>query len=213
MVNRSKNCFSMSTRNPVSTAFAATYKRFASQWRSLFQVAAWLFGTVATFVHTPFFLEEKWTAFARFSVAMMAGLLFLPVSRFNARKHTMAWVDAAAVLFALTMACFFVHDHVERTWSVPYGTTRALIGTTPTDFNINARKEFRLTAGRDPTDQELVWQDGGAQRLWPEGEVETRRECITAVYILSVVLPVSSIIAMIQALNCNAARRKTARQS
>jgi hypothetical protein len=187
------------------------WNRIRKQWRLLSDGAVWVFGIVATFVIPPFFLEQSWTHFTRFVVAVLTGLCFIPAARWAGKAHTFGWVIATAALLTTGIASYFTYDTLMRRWTVPYSTTRVLVGVAYSDFAQNFRRQFREANGRDPSDEELVWKNAGPNGLWQDSEIESRRLWVTALYIGNVVLPTCCIIALMQALACNAARQPARR--
>jgi hypothetical protein len=179
------------------------WKRIRNQWRVLSAGAIWIFGIIATFVIPPFFLEQSWIYFTRFVVAIITGLSFIATARWARKQHALGWAIVTLVLLIAGVGFYFTYDSLMRRWAVPYGRTRVLIGSTYSDFAQDYRQQFRNTNGRDLSDQELVWHNGGPDGLWRQDEIESRRIIATSLYIANVVLPACCIVALTQALACS----------
>ena len=164
-----------------------------------------MLGIVATFVLPPPFLERSWLYFTRFIVAIIVGLFVILSAKWDGKAHTFHWVISVIVMLLGTVAGYFAYDAVLHQWTIPYASTRVVIGKTYTDSAKRFREQFRNNNGYYPDDENLVWKNAGPNGLWSKTEVESRRLGATALYISTVVLAVCSIFSVLQAIACSRA--------
>ena len=109
----------------------------------------------------------------------------------------------AAVFLVGTVAGLLYYDDLLSRDTVRYpinSSSRVVIGATYTEFANRVREDFKSKNGIYPTDSELVWENNGIERLWPDEEIERRGQWAIVVYIICVVLPALCLMSMCRAL-------------
>src|SRR2546428_5915045 len=100
--------------NPTPQSWLASTKK---TWGLLMQFAVFIFGVVGTFLLPP----PGWVSssgdktivrLAQFIVAVLVGLIFLLVQKWNKKKDVRRWAMLAIVFLALSVLVFFAHQHL-----------------------------------------------------------------------------------------------------
>src|SRR5688500_9811341 len=86
-------------------------------WTLLMQVAVFILGVAGSFLVAP----PGWASSAdnktvvrlgQFIVAVLAGLIFLLVQKWNKKKHAGRWAMFTIVFLALSIVAFFIYQHL-----------------------------------------------------------------------------------------------------
>lgn len=159
-------------------AASALSRRFASareQWGVLAQTGAWLLAVICTFVLPPPAGGEgagKGTteAFTAFFVAVLVGLMYVPVTRWRGHRYLRRWLAVTVASLATGTAAYVVYDHLRAEWTVPYDETRVTRGKTYT-----ALAQQHRAADPSVSDADLVEFAGGIS-----GRLDRQRDRVPA---------------------------------
>lgn len=191
-------------------AASALSRRFASareQWGVLAQTGAWLLAVICTFVLPPPAGGEgagKGTteAFTAFFVAVLVGLMYVPVTRWRGHRYLRRWLAVTVASLATGTAAYVVYDHLRAEWTVPYDETRVTRGKTYT-----ALAQQHRAADPSVSDADLVEFAGGiSQDVWIGSEIASRHLRLRASYLFTNVALAICLIAVTQLLAASRAR-------
>jgi hypothetical protein len=146
---------------------------------------------------------DHWFQYARFLVALLTGLWFLPLNHFAARRHAWAWWTLGVVFVVASTVFFFQYNARLVQWSVPYWKDRqATIGLTLTP-DASRFKQERASAGEHLNDVALLKTYGGdSSAVWNETEIIDRQHRLSVWYVLTLLTLASAVIAVSQAVYC-----------
>jgi hypothetical protein len=176
-------------------------------WALLMQAAVLILGVAGSFLLPP----PGWTSSAgdktvlrlgQFIVAVLAGLIFLLVQKWNKKKHAGRWAMFTIVFLALSIVAFFVYQQLLDTRTCQYAGQAVVIGTQYTEH-------ARSYLGENPnsTCSSLLDDFGGkADDIWTQDSINKSRYILAGSYILTLPLLTICIIAVIQAVSCSQAK-------
>jgi hypothetical protein len=176
-------------------------------WGLLMQVAVFILGVASGFLVGP----PGWASSAddktvvrlgQFIVAVLAGLIFLLVQKWNKKKHTGRWAMYTIVFLALSIVAFFVYQHLLDTRTCQYAGQAVVIGTQHTE---HARSY--VSENPNSTCSSLLDDfSGQAGDIWTRDSINKSRYILAGTYILTLPLLTICIIAVIQAISCSQAK-------
>jgi len=178
----------------------------SKNWNRLAVFAAALMGSLAGFLVMPPTGPEgsSWKQFSVFFVALFAGLWLVPVNRWDKKGNAGRWCLVALVTVLLGLGASLSYNNLLDAWTVPYWREqRAVVGRTRT--TAGQRYAATLAAQQAPTDDLRVLQgfQGRARDAWREEEISARELRLDLLYILTVFLLTSAVIAVLQGIYCS----------
>lgn len=178
--------------------------KLKQHWNGLALFAAALMTLFSGFVSSPpSGAGSQWFQYARFLVALLTGLWFLPLKHYAARRQAWAWWGMGLFFGVASTVFFFQYNARLEQWSVPYWKDRrATIGSTLTPDAVRFRTE-RASAGENLDDLALLKNYGGdSSSVWKEPEIVDRQHTLSAWYVLTLLTLASAVIAVSQAVYC-----------
>jgi hypothetical protein len=177
-------------------------------WGLLAEVAVFIFGVVGGFVFPP----PGWASaddktlvrLGQFIVAVLAGLIFLVVQRWNRKKHVRRWAALAGAFLVLSVLAFFAYQHLLDTRTCLYARKQLVIGT---QYTIHAETYARDNPNSTCTS---LLEDfaGQAEDIWTKDSINNSRYILAGVYILTLPMFTVCIISVVQALYCSQSNRR-----
>ncbi len=177
--------------------------KIKNRWQRLLQFGTWVMAVLASFILTPpiwdFKEDAVWFRFSHFIVAALAGLLFLPISKWSARKYRSKWWAFTAVCLALGTAVFFLYQSLRAAWTTAYHDSRIIIGRTYTQDAVDYKAKELADNKRNIPDEDLVMDYAGdTKSIWKEEEIHQRRLLLAGVYVALISLFALGVMALIQ---------------
>lgn len=184
-------------------------KATKKSWGLMTQFAVFIFDVVGGFLLPP----PGWVSsggdktvvrLAQFIVAVLVGLIFLVVQKWNKKKHVGRWAIFAITFLVLSVSTFFVYQHLLDTRTCLYVRTQVVIGTRYSAIAENYVRE-------DPTSNcTSLLEDfaGQVEDIWTKDSINNSRYILAGVYILNLPLFTVCIIAVVQALYCSQSKRR-----
>lgn len=173
-------------------------------WGLLAQVAVFIFGVVGSFLLPP----PGWVTaagdttivrLAQFIVAVLAGLIFLLVQKWNRKKHVSRWAIIAMVCLVASVVAYFGYQHLLDTRTCEYAGHRLVVGTV-----LTPHAQTYVAQNLDSNCKTLLEDFAGkADDIWTRNSVNRSRYLLAGAYILNLPLFTICIIAVVQALNCS----------
>jgi amino acid transporter len=190
----------MSPKSTPESSFSGMKKT----WGLLAQVAVFIFGVVGSFLLPP----PGWVAaagdttvvrLAQFIVAVLAGLIFLLVQKWNRKKHVSRWAIIAMVCLVASVVAYFGYQHLLDTRTCEYAGHRLVVGKV---FTPHAQTYVAQNSNSNCT---TLLEDfaGKADDIWTRNSINISRYLLAGAYILNLPLFTICIIAVVQALNCS----------
>jgi hypothetical protein len=144
-----------------------------------------------------------WYRFAQFLVAVLIGLMFVPIIRWQRKRDTKKWVIATVVSVVLGAAAFIGYQQLFEEWTVTYAGSRVVIGRTYSDLAREYKEKIRSEQRREVGDEELLMAAAGSREdIWPESEIKSRGRILTGLYLLNMLLFAVTIMSVIQVVFC-----------
>ncbi|AJE04072.1 hypothetical protein [Geobacter pickeringii] len=186
-------------------------RRVDQLWTMVLPVATLIMETVRSFWDTPppdlagvsSGSDRALYSFAQFVVAILLGLMVLPMTKWCCRRvHAWFWGKVAALALVLAVVAFFSYQRLLAGWTVRHGTAVLYVGT-------EVRPEVKEFVRKNPDmgTAELLenagWQPA---RIWTEHSLLHRRLVLAGVYILCTPLFAAAIMAVAQLMYCAGAR-------
>jgi hypothetical protein len=191
----------------------ALLKRTQSLWVLLAQTALWMAGAIATFLlppptGTP---DESriWVRFAQFVITILVGLLLLGALRWQRPKHVFRWAALSLSSLALGTILFFTYQILSSTWTAAYAGQRVIVGGTYTSFG----REYLAEHPKLDADGLVMHVSGDVDKIWTRQSRDQRRWILTAIYVLAMPLFTVSLMGIVQAVQCAAARRASGKKA
>jgi hypothetical protein len=192
---------------PPNVTLKTWLKDTKKTWGLVTQFAVFIFGVVGSFLLPP----PGWASsggnktvvrLAQFIVAVLVGLIFLLVQRWNKRKHVSRWAIFAILFLALSVSAFFVYQHLLDTRTCQYVNDAVVIGTRYTEH-----AQSYLRENPNSTCSSLLDDFAGkAEDIWTKDSINQSRYILASTYILNLPLFTICIIAVVQALYCSQAK-------
>jgi len=183
-------------------------------WGLVTQFAVFIFGVIGGFLLPP----PGWAAsaddksvvrLAQFIVAVLVGLIFLVVQRWNKKRHVGRWALFSGTFLVLSVLAFFAYQHLLDTRTCSYAHIQVVIGTRYT-----VRTQSYVSENPDSTCTSLLEDFAGqAEDIWTKDSIDNSRYILAGVYILNLPLFTLCIIGVVQALYCNQRSARPRRES
>ncbi len=170
-------------------------------WRRLAQTAAWLCALLATFVFPPptditSDPSRVFVFFSRFIVAILVGLLTLPLGKFAAKRYAV-WRLVSIALLAAGITSFFGYEDLRSKYTADYQGDQRVIGWTFTyEGWIHKDSEKGIT-----NKQLLADALGDPAGIWTAESIHKASLWIHLYYLLTVITLAACVITLVQALN------------
>jgi hypothetical protein len=172
-------------------------------WSGIAQLAIFIFGIVGTFLLPP----PGWAAgdgqtglvrLSQFIVAVLCGLIFILVRKWNQRKHVARWAVIAASFLVFAVAAYFGYQRSLDARTCKYDTQTLVIGS---DYTAQAQSYVRDVP--EATCESLLEDFAGkAEDVWTKDSINYSRYVLALTYIGSMPLFTVCIIAIVQMLSC-----------
>ena len=178
-------------------------------WGLITQLAVFVCGVISGFLIPP----PGWISarghqtvvrLAQFIVAVLVGLIFLLIQKWNHRKDVERWTIFAVVSLAASLLTFSAYQHLLDTRTCQYASQPVVIGKQYTEAGLTY-------LNRNPTSTcTSLLEDfaGKEEEVWTRESIDKSRYLLAAVYILNMPLFTMCIIAVVQALSCSQMRRQ-----
>jgi hypothetical protein len=176
-----------------------------SAWVSLAQLAAWLFGIVSVFVIDPPELwsgapNARFSAFARFFIAVISGLVLIACRRYRAASSLRYWVLAVIVATTVGTLSLFSYYGLSANWTCWWaGTSYTVIGSEYLPAAAAAVSQHMPHASCSQIIQSTL---GLTYQLWDQGEIIRRYLILVALFVAATTLLSVAVISLLQALRC-----------
>src|SRR5688500_7281765 len=164
-------------------------------WGLLMQVPVFILGVASTFLVAP----PGWVTSAgdktvvrlgKFIVAVLAGLIFLLVQKWNKKKHAGRWAMLTIVFLSLSILAFFVYQHLLNTRTCQYAGQAVVIGTKYTEHGHSYLRETPNSTCSSLLDD----FSGKTDDIWTQDSINTSRYILAGSYILTLPLLTICII-------------------
>lgn len=190
----------MSTR-PTPQSWLESTKR---TWSLLTQFAVFILGVVGSFILPPpgwasSGADKTLVRFGQFIVAVLVGLMFLLVQRWNKKKHLGRWVLVALVFLASSISSFFTYQYFRDIRTCQYADQVIVIGAV---FTAHGEEYFSENPGSTCTSL-LEDHAGVAEEVWTKESINKSHYILGAAYILNLPLLTICMIAVVQAVSCS----------
>ncbi len=189
----------MAKTNPVQTWL----KQSRKSWAVLAQASAWVLALVGGFLLPPPTggwgeADKTWLRFGQFFVAVLVGLIFVPVWKWKQKKHALGWWEAAMVSLVLATGGFFTYQSLTVRWTGYFFEDKVLLGSEYTDVG-------RTYVEKHPNlPVHLLLEDflGRADDIWTHESITRRRLILSGLYLGCLPLLAVCLISVVQASQC-----------
>ena len=176
-------------------------------WALITQFAVFILGVVGSFLLPP----PGWASsgdntivvrLAQFIVAVLVGLIFLLIQKWNKKKHVGRWALFAILFLTLSVSAFFAYQHFLDVRTCPYARQTVVIGT---EYTEHGRTYVKDNPGSTCTG---LLEDfaGETEDIWTKDSINKSRYILAGLYILNLPLFTICLIAVVQALACSQAK-------
>jgi hypothetical protein len=174
------------------------------------QAAIWVAAVVTLFLFPPpgldptgdFTIRGSLVRFVEFLTAVLVGLALIAFRRFSSRRHLTVWVVASLVTLCGGAALFFLYNALVEDWTCDYHKVRVIIGSTLTPSaanSTNSTKNFQC-------EYMLENYQGHPEGVWLHSELIYREFVVSAMYTLTFLALVGTILTVVQALSISSQR-------
>ncbi len=194
---------------PAKLTAQSWLKSTKKTWAFVTEFAVFILGVVGSFLLPP----PGWASsggsttlvrLAQFIVAVLVGLIFLLVQRWNKKKHVGRWASFAIVFLGLSVSAFFAYQHFLDTRTCPYAGQIVVIGT-----HYTAHGQSYVSENPNSTCTGLLEDFAGeAEDIWAKDSLNKSRYVLAGLYILNLPLFTICIIAVVQALAYNRSKAR-----
>ncbi|MBV9503901.1 MAG: hypothetical protein JO323_02740 [Acidobacteriia bacterium] len=185
-------------------------------WNRLVGCAASLMTLFSGFVAAPpsSGAGDMWFAYGKFLVAVLAGLLLLPMRIWSAREHAWQWWAVALAMAVGSTAVFLHYNQLLDRWTVPYWRDRrAVVGSVLTPDAQHYLLQ-QTSQGQPMDDLRLLKSYGGnAASVWNSEEISQRENRLVSWYLTAILLLAGMVIAIAQASYCLGRKPRRAKAS
>lgn len=179
------------------------FESIKKTWSGIAQLAIFIFGIVGTFLLPP----PGWAAgdgqtglvrLGQFIVAVLCGLIFILIRKWNQRKHVARWAVIAASFLVFAVAAYFGYQRSLDARTCKYDTQTMVIGSAYT-----AQAQNYVRDVPEATCESLLEDFAGkAEDIWTKDSINNSRYILALTYIGSLPLFTVCIIALVQTLSC-----------
>jgi hypothetical protein len=172
-------------------------------WSGIAELAAFILGIVGTFLLPP----PGWASgdgqlglvrLGQFIVAVLCGLIFILVRKWDQRKHVARWAVIAASFLVFAVAAYFGYQRSLDARTCKYDTRTVVIGSA---YTAQAQSYVRDVPGA--TCEGLLEDFAGkAEDIWTKDSINNSRYILALTFIGSLPLFTVCIIAVVQMLSC-----------
>jgi len=173
-------------------------------WGLLLEFAVFIFGVVGSFLLPPPGWvseggEKTMIRLAQFVAAVLVGLIFLLVQKWNKKKHVARWAILTVAALVLSLFAYFGYQYLLDTHTCQYAGQPVVIGTRYTEHALSYIKD---TPNATCT---ILLDDfaGKAEDIWTRDSINKSRYILAGTYVLNLPLFIICIIAVVQALSCS----------
>ena len=183
-------------------------------WLVLAQGSLWVGGILGGFLLPPpvgvLPSDEKiWLRLGQFIVAVVLGLIFFAVRRWNQPRHALKWCGVALLLLAVGLAAFFRYQQLTLAWTGLYAGDKVVIGSDYTPHGQSyAEQNPKISC------EELISDFAGkTEEIWTHASISRRRLILAATFESCLPLFTICLIAVVQAVQCGGrtTKRKAAK--
>jgi hypothetical protein len=186
-----------------------------AKWNYFAQLSIFILTLAGSFLVTPpllsFDAENRITPFARFMIAGLLALLFIPLAKRNTKRYYTIWYRTAIAFFVAAILSVILYAKLLHDWSVPfYGGQRLVIGKHMYASVVNRKLTLARELNKPMIDNELLVKSfqGNPSLIWPAHELRKRLYLLTALYILSVTFVGCFVVTVIQSIYCYEYKQK-----
>ena len=182
------------------------FRSLAQNWHILAHIAAWIAGVVGVFL--TFILQmslsdasaSRFTNFAQFITALLAGLACILSLRAGRKQHAARfWTRLALVLVATAFLLFITYQWLEPTWSCLFAQRfQLVIGSEYTD-TARAYVAQHPDAGRS-CDLLIADFAGSTEQIWPRAQLLAHYLILATLFIVAWLVCAAAIVAVLFAL-------------
>ena len=187
--------------NPTPQKWFGTVKK---NWTGIAELAAFIFGIIGTFLLPP----PGWASdddgqlglvrLGQFIVAVLCGLIFVLVRKWDQRKHVARWAVIAALSLVLAVAAYFGYQRSLDARTCKYDTETVVIGSAYT-----AQAQSYVRDVPEATCESLLEDFAGkAEDIWTKDSINNSRYILALTFIGCLPLFTVCIIAVVQMLSC-----------
>jgi len=178
-------------------------------WVALTQATLWLFGILSGFLLPPpvgvLASDEKvWLRLGQFIVAVVLGLVFFAVRRWDQPRHALRWCGVAVLFLAIAVTVFFRYQHLMLAWTGIYNKERVVIGSEYT-----AQGQAYTEKDPDISLDNLIFDFGGEiENIWTHKSISRRRLILAATFEACLPLFTICLMSVVQAIQCGARTKR-----
>jgi hypothetical protein len=190
-------------------------ERVSAIWARLGKIATAVIAVVAAFLAPPPYDEyQNWTAFAKFLVVIVTGLMLVKM-RSNDMPADVPlwrrWTIGSVLVGVLLLVCYTLS---RSAWTASYAGSNVPIGR---DYTRSARTyiahvEHSEHVTLQPAD--IIARSGGPDHdIWPKSQIEQDAIVIAFLYIATMCAFAVTVLSLVQFLQCAGVFRGKASQS
>ncbi len=175
-----------------------------SQWKKLLPIAAFIMGTIGSFWISPPYTPgsdkaEALTHFAKFIVAVVVGLMILPMLKKSDKKvHAPFWGKVAAASLIAGIIAFFAYQYLLGEWTLVHNKKFLVIGSA-----VKPDVEEFVRNNPSMTNWELLrYAAWNPWNIWTAESILHRRLVLATMYVLFTPLFAVTMVAVAQLMQC-----------
>jgi hypothetical protein len=178
-------------------------------WGFVAQFVVFIFGILGSFLLPPpgwaTSGDQRVVRLGQFIVAVLVGLIFLLVQRWNRKQHVSRWVLLTITFLALSVVAFFGYQHLLDTRTCRYADDTVVIGTRYTEH-----VQSYLSENPNSTCASLLEDFAGkSEDIWTRESIDNSRYILAGTYIINLPLFTICVIAVVQAIYCSTRERRS----
>lgn len=169
-------------------------------------VSTFVMATIGTFwkLKSSADLSKEISGFATFIVAIVLGLMYLPLKKYCKRSHAWLWEKVAAVALILGIVAFFTYLFLYTSWTVKHNNVDLYVGSELQEGIAQFLAEHRGMSNEQLLKDFANWEPA---RIWTERSIFRHRLIIAGIYVLCTPFFAIAMIAVVQLIFC-ATRRE-----
>lgn len=183
-------------------------------WGFVTQFAVFIFGILGSFLLPPpgwatTSGDQTVVRLGQFVVAVLVGLIFLLVQRWNKKQHVARWVVFTVVFLVLSVAAFFAYQYFLDTRTCRYADQTVVIGTRYTE-----QAQLYVVEKPNATCTSLLEDAAGqSDDIWTKDSINNSRYVLASIYILNLPLFTICVISVVQAVYCGSREKRKRKRS
>jgi len=142
--------------------------------------------------------NKVWVRLGQFVVAVLVGLVFVLALKWGRKRHANRWWIVSSAALILSIAAFFVYQHLLQSWTCNYFDVKVVVGTTYTQPGQNY---INRNPGI-PCDTLVEDFLGRTEEIWENQTINRRRLILAGTYVACLPLFTICLIGVIQAIEC-----------